>query len=447
MNIIFFIRRFNDIDHIVPIVYRIAKDRSAIPYVFSLNPALDIEHDFRLRFLQDQYQVKVDFVYNAYRDSFCYALGSFLVSSRFVRMRMADWSMCLKKIFIKQCLDSYFKNLFFIFLFPCWLLYNKTLYPFFCRQGLTRIFSGNWGIKILKKYQPKVLVFDRVKKEQYVTQSLVDAAKKLKIPLIAVPHGLNLIVNLLQRDSDVQRNELTDYGEKSGFFDFLIVQFAAYKNLLVQAGIDPQRIKVLGSTRFCREWRKVYHSIAPAYENVLPSSPGKLKVVFMEYPYMYRIHKDVVAETMLSVSKLPFIHLVIKPHTRSNKLYAQEFESGGKITIAYDIPSVTLCTWADVVVGTTSSILLEPLLNNKVLLYPKFFHENIMLFEKMRACWVVQTAQELLQALKELSRDSRQRPYLQTDVDSFITEVVYGGVQKRDVLGEYVDFIRAVAEP
>ena len=66
IKILFFVRRYNDVDQIVPIAYRMAKDRVGNIEVLCVNPTMDLENDFRLGFLKDQFQTPVKYVYEAY---------------------------------------------------------------------------------------------------------------------------------------------------------------------------------------------------------------------------------------------------------------------------------------------------------------------------------------------------------------------------------------------
>jgi hypothetical protein len=80
-------------------------------------------------------------------------------------------------------------------------------------------------------------------------------------------------------------------------------------------------------------------------------------------------------------------------------------------------------------------------MQEKPVLYLKYLHANTMLFEECGACWTIQTEAELEQALQSLQKKSMDLPYGDENVNRFLSEVVYGGRNKRDVLGDYVQFI------
>ena len=83
MKILFFVRRYNDIDHTIPIVYRVAKDGIQDIEVLCINPTLDINNDFRLKFLRENYHVKIDYVYRSYCPTFFHWILSRLICGAF----------------------------------------------------------------------------------------------------------------------------------------------------------------------------------------------------------------------------------------------------------------------------------------------------------------------------------------------------------------------------
>ena len=96
------------------------------------------------------------------------------------------------------------------------------------------------------------------------------------------------------------------------------------------------------------------------------------------------------------------------------------------------------------VIGSVSSILVEVLMQGKILLYPKYFQDEEMLFEEMGACWAVHSYQELEDALKKIQLNPAGRPYSSKDVEKFLEETVYAGSYGKDVLNEYAHFINEV---
>ena len=153
----------------------------------------------------------------------------------------------------------------------------------------------------------------------------------------------------------------------------------------------------------------------------------------------YKIHVDRMLKTFDVLSNLDDIEVAIKPHTRSGdeaKIY-----EGLPLSNVSNISSVELCEWADVMLVIGSSILIETLLQGKPVIYLKYLHENITIYEEIGACWTVQNDNELKKALLALQTHKNRVPYSPAQVDRFLSDIIYGGLPQRDVLGDYEQFI------
>ena len=61
---LFFVRHFNDIDHLIPVAWKMKKANHSVA-VYCMNPRFDYRSDYRLRFLKDL-GVTVDYLYNQF---------------------------------------------------------------------------------------------------------------------------------------------------------------------------------------------------------------------------------------------------------------------------------------------------------------------------------------------------------------------------------------------
>jgi len=78
---LFFVRAFNDIDHMTPIVWKMSQDNLPVA-VYCTNPEYDIQSDYRLEFLKSL-GIEVDFLYNDFDQN----LGRFHHVARFLMFR------------------------------------------------------------------------------------------------------------------------------------------------------------------------------------------------------------------------------------------------------------------------------------------------------------------------------------------------------------------------
>ena len=165
----------------------------------------------------------------------------------------------------------------------------------------------------------------------------------------------------------------------------------------------------------------------------------KLKVVYMDMgPNRYDEFKPIAEETLRKISSLDFVHLLLKPHTRSNRA---NLALPDNVENVRSINSHNLIKWADVVIGMSSSIILGVLMQNKVYISPTYFRQIEMVYEEHGACWMVDSIDELENALITLKEDPTFKPYSQKSIDNFLTEIVYAGEKDKDVLGSYKELI------
>ncbi len=412
--IIFFIRRFNDIDHLTPIVYKLREETEREVLILCLNPTYDIENDIRLKFLREKHGVIVKYAYEAYQPTIFH--------------RMLSYFICSKYNFRSKS-NSIFTCLFYLSL----KLFRKYLHHFVYHHFIVNNYFGEeWARGLFTEHRASMLVFDFAKNRQYIVRSLIGAAKRLKIPTVAIPPGAMLYADRL---GPLKRFE--DYGLPG--YDYLVMQHEIRRDLTVKIGGPSKNTLLLGVARFCQEWENVLWEIIPRTISRKEGQYRKLKVLYVDRPVDINMDKERIVEMIRKVSELKFILLLIKPHSRSNRLRWDELKMYGKIVP--DLDSVELIRWADLVIGTTSSILLEAFCQNKTVLYPKYVSKNTMLFEKMGACWQVNNLPELVDALKKIRADINFKPYSNKDVNRLLTKVVYAGDRDRDILGGYKDFL------
>jgi hypothetical protein len=387
--------------------------------VYCINPQYDIENDYRLKFLKKQ-GVTVKSIYNAFEQrthglhktmrflfQWFYAKGNKFSSHRHEKPSLLSRPSKLAA----QTMGR--------------VLYELTRMSFYRKS---------WAHYLLKESEAQLLCFDHIFPSRYVVSVLLEAAKDKSIPTLALPHGVYLYTNESYKAGTSSRQRFHKFNR----FDYVIVQNQLRKDVLVRSGITREKIVVLGSARFCGEWIAQNRKILPRRIES-NSQSQRLKVVFMVSKPHCRVDIERMLNTFDLLSNFGEIEVMIKPHTRTgtnNRLFAD-------LTLpnASNILTPELCEWADVVLVIGSSVITEALMQKKPVLYLKYLHANTMLFEECGACWTIHTEAELEQALKSLRKKSMELPYGDENVNRFLSEVVYGGQKKRDVLGDYVQFI------
>jgi hypothetical protein len=416
---LFFVRAFNDIDHITPVVWKMKRGNYPAA-VYCIDPEYDIQSDYRLQFLK-QMGVKVDSIYNEFdhhlgwlhqimRMLYLRCLEVRRDFDRQDRQQLSIWSKAIRRMAKRAAV----------------LLYNLIR---------SKFYDVNCIRAFLDRSQAKVLCFDWIRPHKFVIESLISAAKTMSIPTVALPHGVFLYTNDSVQSESKQEGQFDRYNH----FNYVIVQNRLFKETIARSGVAEDKISVLGSARYCKEWMDQNSQILPRKLKSANENSRKLKVIFMTTRPHYRIDVERMLKTFDLLAKLDGIEVMVKPHTRTGK----ESKIYRDIPLANvdDISSVELCLWADVILVIASSIIIEALVNNKPALYLKYLHGNTVEYEEYKSCWTANNEEELVAALSSLRADPGAVPYTEKDVDRWLAEIIYGGREEHDVLEDYVQFI------
>jgi hypothetical protein len=416
---LFFIRQFNDVDHITPIVWKMHSDGEPVA-VLCLNPAYDLDHDYRLAFLRAQ-GVNVGYVYDERAPGRAF---------RQQAMRWASRACYAAANRLNDATSGFGAPLAAALQRRSYKLGKK------CFKRTKRTdYDLSWARALLERIRPKALCFDHINPGRHVVDILLKAAETLSIPTFALPHGVFIYTNNDVRSGSTEEDRF----DKFNHFDYIVTQNALRKDVLVRAGVDSAKIHVLGSARYSDEWMEQNKNILPRQINTRPLAGSGLKAVFMTTRFAYKIDVPRMLKTFDLLAGIDNLQLLVKPHTRSGS-EADIYDSLPLSNVS-NLSSVELCEWADIVLVIGSSILIEPLKLNKAVLYLKYLHTNKTQYEEMGACWTIHDEQELLKAITALQSDHQNVPYAPTNVNSFLAEIVYGGGPRTNVLETYAQFI------
>ena len=418
---LFFIRHFNDVDHFTPIVWKMHDHKLPVA-IYCLNPKYDIKGDYRLRFLREK-GVKVAHVYDAF--------------PRFLGLHHF-----LLRLFIRCCFylarkDFGIKNRSLQETYSSLQRYLSDKGRKYYKRSLRKFYNRDWANHFLAASNATVLCFDWIRSHKYVVDVLIKSANASSIPVVSLPHGVFIYTNEYVKDGWSKEIEYEKYNR----FDHVAVQNRLCKEVIASSGVHPDKLAVLGSARYCNEWSEINRRLIPRSMQNLQRSEAdrKLKVVFMTTRPKYRIKIEQVVKTFDMLSQLDTCEVVIKPHTRTG-VEADMYRNVQLSEVAH-LSSVELCEWADVILVIASSILIESLKMKKPALYLKYLHENTMEYEELNSCWTINSDQELKAALIALQDDMSSIPYTQDNVNRFLTEIIYGGRDRRDVLADYQQFV------
>ena len=404
-NVLFFMGHFNDIDHMLPVAYKLWHSRRGRPIILLTEPSYDMSGDYRLRFAMEQCSIPVHVVFNFDPlNPIVGLLARFLVSLNF----RAEFFRKRREFMIRV-----FSRLF----------YRKA-----------------WASRVLDKYQPSALVFEWAHPSG-IFGALIRTGHDKGIRSLTLPHGMLIYTN----DFVTQEEEELGYADRRyrNTFDCSVYQSSLHARLAQLEGVRSDKIAVLGSTRYCEEWQKLNLKLQPDRFAPQKGKGGTFRVVFMFHQWSYNTDFEATFRTLRRLGAEAWLHLVLKPHTREveeRPPYLMELDRFPNVEIEGKTGSVELIRWADAVIVAGSSIALEGILQGKPILYPKYHHENTTVFEERGACWQVNSDDELISALKHLAKGDSP-PYGDKEISSVKSILVLGGSDDQDVLRRYVDVI------
>ncbi len=408
---LFLIRRYNDLDHITPIIWKMIMVSDMRPLVWIVSPDSLDRDDFRLVYLREL-GVTVEFCYDG-------------------KIRRV-WEWIRKHVDVqssKKC-----------------LLFSRLVRRLVDWEDQKGLVTEATVRSLLNGSNVRAVVVDWQKPDRHCIPQILGAAKQVGVPIIAVPHGVPLQKSRLVTNRQMKRNRPPDYRFGSRFFDQVIVPHQHFKSRLVDSGIHPSRVTVIGSARYCDEWRSLLGKIARAEGQFLLKTPLK-KVVYFDHQKRYRLEQSAILKGLTEIGRSPALCLVVRSSPDASMWAYRDILEREGIIFDTRAEARDLIYWSEVVVSTTSSLLLDVWLEKKRVVYPKHFHKVDMLFEDWKCGEVVQNDSEMIAALLADGGEKREEVLNEDrEVRGFLDFVVCGGQPDRDVLAAYVSEIERAVE-
>jgi hypothetical protein len=400
-KLLVFLRAYNDIDHIVPVIYKwLSLEDVPTDIVITTNP--DYLDDSRIQFLRQFENLQVHFI------------DEFLTEEE------------RKRKSLKSQIGKH----------PAPDLFSQASggVPFVERMLDTVFGSANKG----------VVIFDWTYTD--FVRLVIKAAKERNFITISLPHGDRPHYNRMETLNDLNYSRMSSY-KSCTIFDYTVVPndlcAERYKSY-----IEPDRIKVLGSPRYNDEWIKIISTIFPPYCDVVKDC-DKLKIVFFLRNFNYPVFWEEVIRTIKLVLQFPDVYLIVKHHTRSATIQRliQSYPEMGVIDVpnlkfAYDdIHTESLLQWADVVLDLGTSVSFEAVKRKKPVLAMEYLHANrSTIAQYMKSC-DIQCRDDLYNWMERFFQNKSLDFYDEAERQQFIREII--DVPDQDVLTRYVKFLKS----
>jgi len=390
-RIVFLFRTYNDIDHIAPVAWKATISGWPTFFFFVDKNFID---DHRIQFLLEQGAVQLSIPF----------LDNFL-------RKIEKWR---KAVFLRRLLK--------------WTL------------------SFLLGTFLLRKHDIQIIVIEWTGHlGRGLSELFLRPARFLKLPVFSIPHGYflwrNPNFNQVVEAGLKACGKFPDFSNRSWFKTY-VVQSEEHKAMNVQSGMDPSKIRILGSARFCSEWTEINDKlmlrVCPKTEN-----DQRFRVLFFLPHWDYQVERKSCISLLKKIIEEPGLFLVIKAHTRGTGALSQEeqenLRKAGDVSFARDDQhSSALIRDADLVVNFGSSIGFDALRRGTPVINPCYLHRNKTFFDDSGAVFDTFDEAEtlkmisLIKARKTEARDPEE-------IAKFLRRRVDNGGNGDDVLASYLE--------
>lgn len=433
-NYLFILRTFNDIDHLTPVMWKMASDGSDVRAVFvDKNSNIEISDEPRFRHLERTTPCRVRYFY---------ALDEFWLKFPNRLLVSPDNPLCIK--FLR--------------------VFNSFLAKW--------IWSDRWADAVLEKMNPSVCVVDSHDPDRIsVEGKLIHAAKRKGVPVLCLSHGPNVFTSFDPNDRHTERpvRAVPVGGPEYPIFDRIVAQSPPEVALWKAQGFDMKKIVVKGCPRYSPEWVRLNLSIQPPFTTD-KLSQKKFKVLFFMPHWGPYVNKARTLDAVRRLAEDAGVYLVVKEHTRegagdlpdsmredlAKRPNAEVIRSARSISFkewsgcGFQAPpkqkaadSVALVAWADVVVCFGTSIGIEALCQKKLLINPVYLYDHATMYEAMETGIVVRSEEELTASIARVKMGDHSIPYSTARLDRVI---IFGDREPHEVMKDYADWIVAIGE-
>lgn len=419
MKALFFLRHYNDIDHISPVIFKWIVSGHQCDIV--LIGAKKFRHDFRIEFLSRLDGVRVAHIREIFPplEYVKWRLQMLLLTGNVRRLFLGSLVGALAEIYHAKKRE------------PLWRHIAGKL--------LTRSFEGIHG---------GVIIFDWIERNSVICVEWVEVviamAKKMGLGVVSLPHGDSPHANQLIRRGEWKVKPDTVFST-ARIFDNLVVpnELCAMR---FRPFLNAQAIAVLGSPRFCEEW-------LPKLAEILPPSPltrteDQLKIVMFLRKANFTTFWEEVGEVVHLIAAFPGVKLIIKPHTRSGWKQSLTKDSSirrlSNVSVAGDdAHSAHLMDWADVIIDLATSVVFEAVRARKPVLAADYLHAGRSTIALYMPETELRCRDDVYEKIDQILCNGCDSFYLEAHRQRFLNEMLdVGGV---DVLSRYVDLLEKSA--
>jgi hypothetical protein len=354
VSYLFVFRTYPDVDHMAPLAWKLLEQGEEVHAIVS--PGYDASADHRLELLRG---------YRRYHEhSVEPAHGPRVIASALAFVRM---TLPYAIAFVAR------KNVRLV----------AVEWGYGLREGYDRLASVRGAVAVLRSLGRSFARAWRGDPRQPRTSYLI-AARLLGRATVCLPHGLSIKLDAVSATAD--KGKVFDWSDRNRF-DAYVLNTEHHRRWSVEhAKGDPQVMQTWGSLRWSPEWFELNRRLAPPFDWPEPTGERQLKVVLMTPKWRNRVHGERVVSMVKRIQGLDFVSLAIKGHPRPEERRNDPLRVDPEIdwNRIHDVTgedSVSVIRAADVIIDVGSSIGIETVMQNKVLMNPRYVHELTTFFD------------------------------------------------------------------
>ena len=394
-RVLFLLRSYNDIDHIAPLIWKATVAGVHCCYFFSDR---DYSEDYRIQFLAES--------------------GAQELRSGFLRFYHQRCRKLFRPYYLRRLAD-------FVVTYSVgsWILVTNR---FYC---LVNEWSGPYG--------------------RGMAEYLLRSGHLLHRRCISVPHGYHFwtskVINKAVRQYVDEFGELPSFANRSKYTHY-VVQTENIRDYYLSHQMPADRLRVLGSARFCGEWREVLEKITPTRLVDRPVSSHFVVLVFIP-DWDYFIDRLATISLLNGLLVLPETDVCVKQNTRgtgtitADEIRPSSVKRGNIFILGDEYHSVDLIKQADCIINFASSIGLEALAQGKPVCNPTYLTENTTIFDNSGAVVDTSTEEDTVRFIDSVRCNQSSRFPHQDAIDRFLVTHINAGQSDNAILDRYLSII------
>ncbi|CAE6493282.1 hypothetical protein C8R30_109135 [Nitrosomonas nitrosa] len=419
MKALFFLRHYNDIDHITPVISKWVDSGHSCDVV--LIGAQRFRRDFRIAYLSQLPGVRAAHIREIFSSFqfFKWRLQMLLLTGNLRRLFIGPFVRFLADIY-----DAKRRA-------PLWRATAEYL--------LTRSFTdADQGI----------VAFDWIERNSVIAVEWVEAvvtmARERGLGVVSLPHGDSPHANQLIRRGEWKVGPDPLFST-ARIFDKLVVP-----NELCAKRFRPflaeRSIAILGSARYSEEWLIKLNQLMPPLP--LTRSESRLKIVMFLRKANFTTFWEEVNEVVHLIAAFPGTELVIKPHTRSGWKQSLTKDRSLKrlpnVSVAGDdVHSINLMNWADICIDLATSVVFEAVRVGKPVLAADYLHAGRSAIAVYMPETELRCRDDVYEKIEKFLAEGCHDFYIEAHRQRFLKEML--DISGPGVLSRYVTLLETAA--